>query len=49
MTNTSIGRIAGTSTVVRVDYGTAIQAADELIRPPEVDALPFYWLYRRAG
>lgn len=37
VTNTSIGRIAGTSTVLRVDYGTAIQAADELIRPPEVD------------
>ncbi len=29
------GRVAGTSSVVQVDYDVAIQAVDELIRPPE--------------
>ncbi|HZQ50745.1 MAG TPA: amidohydrolase family protein [Bryobacteraceae bacterium] len=31
------GKIAGTSSVLQIDYDTAIQAVDELIRPPETD------------
>ncbi len=30
-----VGRIVGTSSVVKVDYESAIQSVDELIRPPE--------------
>ncbi len=32
-----VGKIAGTSSVVKIDYQDAIQAVDELIRPPEID------------
>jgi N-acetylglucosamine-6-phosphate deacetylase len=33
----AVGRIAGTSSVMQVDYGLAIESVDELIRPPETD------------
>lgn len=33
----SVGRLAGTSSVLQIDYDTTIQAVDELIRPPETD------------
>jgi N-acetylglucosamine-6-phosphate deacetylase len=32
-----LGRIPGTTSVVRIEYDTAIQIVDELIHPPEVD------------
>ena len=32
-----IGNVAGSSSVIQVDYGTAIEAVDELIRPPQVE------------
>jgi N-acetylglucosamine-6-phosphate deacetylase len=32
-----LGRIPGTPSVVQIEYATAIQSVDELIRPPEVD------------
>lgn len=35
-TNTLIGNIPGTSSVVRIDYRDTIQAVDELIQPPEI-------------
>jgi N-acetylglucosamine-6-phosphate deacetylase len=35
--NTLTGKLAGTSSVVRIEYGKAIQAVDELIRPPETE------------
>lgn len=31
------GKLAGTSSVLEIEYDTAIQAADELIRPPDTD------------
>jgi N-acetylglucosamine-6-phosphate deacetylase len=31
------GRVAGTPSIVQIEYDTAIQAVDELIHPPEVD------------
>src|SRR5690349_1186994 len=31
------GRIPGTPSVVQIEYHTAIQSVDELVRPPEVD------------
>ena len=38
MTNTSVGHIAGDSSVLQVEYGRTIQAADELLHPPAVDS-----------
>jgi len=37
MTNTCVGRLPGSSTVLQVEFGTAIQTVDELIRPPDTD------------
>lgn len=34
---TITGKIAGTSSILQIDYDTAIEAVDELIRPPEID------------
>ncbi len=34
-----VGRTAGASSVVQVDYGTVIQTVDELIEPPEISEL----------
>ncbi|MFL6350328.1 MAG: N-acetylglucosamine-6-phosphate deacetylase [Bryobacteraceae bacterium] len=31
------GRVAGTPSIVQIEYDTAIQAVDELIHPPDVD------------
>jgi N-acetylglucosamine-6-phosphate deacetylase len=38
VTNTSVGHIAGASSVLQVEYGRTIQAADELLHPPAVDS-----------
>lgn len=32
-----VGRVAGTPSILQIEYDTAIQAVDELIHPPEVD------------
>ena len=31
------GRVAGTPSILQVEYDTTVQAVDELIHPPEVD------------
>jgi N-acetylglucosamine-6-phosphate deacetylase len=37
MTKTILGKLPGSSSVVRIDFNRVIQSVDELIRPPETD------------
>lgn len=37
--NSVLGRLAGTHSVLRIEFDNVIQGVDELIHPPEVDAL----------
>jgi N-acetylglucosamine-6-phosphate deacetylase len=37
MRKTSLGRIAGTSSIAEVDYDGTIQGVNELIQPPELE------------
>ncbi len=34
--NSTVGRIAGTNSVLQIEYDSVIQGVDELIRPPEI-------------